>query len=70
MKISTLIDSLNSYDPSTEVMILDGFNGGGDPREINLGPSERVITEQNAKDGADCEGKVGETVVVLGYGSY
>jgi hypothetical protein len=70
MNIKQLIDRLNSYNPNTEVMILDSFNGGGEPREINLGPSEQIITKQNAKDGADCEGKIGNKVVILGYGCY
>ena len=70
MKISDLIASLNQYDPDAEVMILDGHNGGGEPREINIGPTYRTITQQNADDGADCEDKVGIVVAVLGYGSY
>lgn len=70
MKASDLIARLTKLDPSAEVMILDGHNGGGEPREINLGPSQRVITQANADDGADCEGRVGETIFTLGYGCY
>ncbi len=70
MTKAQLIARLESFHPDTEVMILDGFNGGGEPREINLGPTRRTITEQNAKEGADCEGKVGRAVIILGYGCY
>jgi len=52
-----------------EVMILDGSNGGGVPREINI-DSYKVITEEHADDCADCENKVGEKVFTLGYGCY
>lgn len=70
MKIHELITELSGYDQNMEVMILDGFNGGGEPREINLGPTTRTITKANADEGADCEGHVGEKVVVMGYGCY
>jgi len=70
MTIATLIDRLKDYPADQEVMLLDGFNGGGEPREINVGPYARVITKQNANNGADCEDKVGQTVVVMGFGCY
>lgn len=53
-----------------EVMILDGNNGGGAPRTINLGPKEKVIREEHAEDAADCEDIVGHIVVAMGYGCY
>jgi hypothetical protein len=52
------------------IMILDGFNGGGVPREINFGPLDRIITAGDAEEAADCEGRTGESVIVLGYGFY
>jgi len=70
MKKSELIKALEAIEGDPVIMILDGFNGGGEPRDINLGPSEREITDQNAADGADCEGRQGESVVVMGYGCY
>lgn len=70
MIVDQLIAQLAEYPSGTEVMILDGFNGGGEPREINLGPHTRKITKKNADESADCEGKVGKTVIVLGYGCY
>lgn len=70
MTIAELIDDLKSYDPNTKVMILDGFNGGGYPREINLGPFERTIKKSDAKESGDCEDLVGETVLIMGYGCY
>lgn len=70
MTAAQLISRLSQIPPDTEVMILDGFNGGGDPREINFGPVTRKITNANAEDTADCEGKIGNTVVLIGYGCY
>ena len=45
MKVGQLIKALQALNPEMEAMILDGFNGGGTPRTINLGPSLRKITE-------------------------
>lgn len=70
MTVGELINKLSKYDTNDQVMIRDGFNGGGDPREINFGPHEDQITSENAENAADCEDIVGETVVVLGYGCY
>jgi hypothetical protein len=50
-------------------MILDGYNGGGVPRDINV-YSQRTITGADADDTADCEQRIGEVVYVLGYGCY
>lgn len=70
MNVSELIEQLKKFDGDMEVMILDGFNGGGCPREINLGPSTSKITLWNAGESADCEGRAGEKIVRLGYGCY
>lgn len=70
MTKAQLIARLEEFSDDTEVMILDGFNAGGEPREINLGPNWRTITKKNADMGADCEGKVGKKVIILGYGCY
>lgn len=70
MTIAQLIARLQEYSPETEVMVLDGFNGGGVPRDLNLGPTEQVIVAEDEEAAADCEGRVGEKVVVLGYGCY
>lgn len=70
MTIKTLIERLSTYDPNTEVMILDGFNCGGYPRTINVGPYLRTIKKNEEKDCGDCEGKVGKQVVLMGYGCY
>ena len=70
MTVKQLIDRLSKYPIDSEIMVLDGFNGGGELREINLGPFHQTITKKNADDGADCEGKVGKKVVVIGYGCY
>lgn len=70
MNVGELIQQLQQFDPSMEVMVLDGFNGGGSPRTINLGPSLHAITEKYADMSGDCEGRVGEQIVRMGYGSY
>jgi len=70
MKARELIELLSKRDPNVEVMILDGANGGGTPREINLGPTSHVISAADADDTADCEAREGEKIVVLGYGCY
>ncbi len=67
---STAGDILSKLDPNSELMILDSFNGAGYPREINFGPIPHVITEEDANESADCEGKVGQKVFVIGFGSY
>jgi hypothetical protein len=77
MKISELIAELREFDPDMEVVILDGFNGGGQPRTINFGPAEwdAEILEEMA--GIDCEldysdidSQPGTSIVVMGYGCY
>jgi len=70
MKNKDLIQLLLMQDPEQECMILDGNNGGGEPREINLGPVNHLITPSNADNGCDCEGKSGLTVTIIGYGCY
>jgi hypothetical protein len=71
MKISELISQLESFNaPDMEVMIIDSFNGGGHPREINLRPIQRCVVETDAYATDDCEDKIGSTVVILGYGNY
>lgn len=71
MKVSELIEKLSKLDPEKEIMILDGFNAGGYPRHINVGPGLQTITKEAVKLCADCE-DIGEGVEVyyLGYGSY
>jgi hypothetical protein len=70
MTKAQLIRRLSDVDDDIEIMILDGFNGAGNPREINFGPTPVQITEEDAEATADCEGLVGEAVFVLGYGCY
>lgn len=70
MTIRDLIGKLQAFPPNMQVMILDGFNGGGSPREINSGPRQHVVTDADADETADCEDIVGQTVVIVGYGSY
>lgn len=69
MKAKDLVKLFSELSPDQEVMILDGFNGGGFPRDINVF-GERTISENDSDETYDCEGKVGKTVLLLGYGSY
>lgn len=69
MSVKELIDHLSQFDENLEVMILDGFNGGGNKRSINYSPDEPITVAENEK-GHDCEGKTGKKVVILGYGCY
>ncbi|HWY35595.1 MAG TPA: hypothetical protein VNX68_13190 [Nitrosopumilaceae archaeon] len=71
MTIKDLIEHLQQFpDDSLEVMILDGFNGGGRKRTINYMPPIEKIQEHGDDTGADCDGRDGEQVVVLGFGCY
>lgn len=70
MKVSEFIATLQKLDQDKELMILDGFNGGGYPRIINIGPSNRIIKKSDAEYCADCEDIVGKRVYVIGYGCY
>ena len=70
MTVQELMQRLATLDPRLEVMLLDSSNGGGNPRTLNLGPTTREIRPENDEATADCEGRTGEVVVVLGYGCY
>lgn len=70
MTVNELMARLSKLDGDQQVMVMDGFNGGGRPRELNFGPVERLVTEEHADDTADCEELVGQKVVVVGFGCY
>lgn len=71
MKIRELIDQLCRLPSEDEIMILDGFNGGGEPREINFGPVSHSVTQDDMANASDCEDmEPDQTVWVIGYGSY
>ena len=70
MTKADLISRLEYAPDSAEIMILDGENGGGVLREINLGPAIRQISETDAQETADCEGRAGKSVLAIGYGCY
>jgi len=50
-----------------EIMILDNSNGGGVPRELNFGPCLWRVHPKHAEETADCSGKIGDQVIVIGY---
>ena len=70
MKKSELIKRLEEIDGDPEVMILDGFNGGGAKRDLNLGPILDRVTKSDHSETSDCKGRIGEKVIVIGYGCY
>lgn len=71
MKVRELIEKLIEHNPETPVMILDGFNGSGFPREINYGPISHKVTEKDYHQCADCEDfPLGSPIIVIGYGCY
>ena len=71
MKVYELIAELLKFPMcQVELMILDQGNGGGCPRTVNLGPTTLEITSDHELGSADCEGKVGEIVLVIGFGCY
>jgi hypothetical protein len=70
MNARQLIKILQQYNPETSVMIYDGFNGGGAPRDLNYGPAIHKITAQDAEATADCENREGQDVIIIGFGSY
>lgn len=70
MTVKDLVDSLKNFDQKAEIMILDGFNGGGHPREINCGPFTHEVSTNDESSTADCEGWTGREAVVMGFGCY
>ena len=46
-----------------EIAILDGFNGGGEQRKLNLTPHIRTASD-------DVSTESGSDIVVMGFGSY
>lgn len=70
MTVGELIKRLQAFDPNKELMVLDGFNGGGVPREINLGPRVQEVSESDGDSTCDCDGMIGQSIVCIGFGSY
>ena len=69
-----LIDRLNEIPGDYEVTILDGFNGGGHPRKINLGPfvfsGIPDFKGDTMADYSDIDTPSGEPIIYMGYGCY
>jgi hypothetical protein len=78
MKVKELIQRLSELPLDLEVVILDGYNGGGCQRTINLGPfveelgpeevKHRLAEEPDYYD--DTRTPPGKPRVVMGYGCY
>jgi hypothetical protein len=77
MNVGELIAQLQRLNPNTEVAVLDGFNGGGQPRALNFGPAlwdeetlEEMADFDMPPDYSDLKSMPGMPIVVLGYGCY
>ena len=72
--VRQLIDRLSTQfkdDMDKEIMILDGSNGGGIIRNINLGPSLHSVRMEDIQESGDNEYRVpGAHIVVIGFGCY
>lgn len=70
MTVKELICRLQELDQELEVAILDGFNGGGQPRTINLVPHVYRNGRLYKLDYSDLESPPDSPIVVMGYGCY
>lgn len=74
MRVRELKAKLENFPGDMEIAILDGFNGGGCPRTINLGPQiqewDEIYQHQAAYDYSDLDTKEGLSIVVMGFGCY
>jgi len=76
MLVMQLIEQLSQLPQTLEVTILDGFNGGGIPRDINLTPHVydpkewEWTTNKERDDYSDIHTPTGQPIVVMGYGCY
>jgi hypothetical protein len=70
MKVKQLKEWLDTLPEDKEIMIMDGFDGGGTPREINLLKASLFIEEDWVDHCNDCDGLLNEDVAVMGYGCY
>ena len=81
MTVGDLIDALSESNRNLPIRVLDGFNGGGTGRVINLGP--HVINSAEGMDEEELEIAKEEGVrnsledldidapcVIMGYGCY
>ena len=77
MTKAELIKRLEGFSDETEVSILDGFNGGGQPRQINLGPllfdpndKSHTFVGDERQDYSDLNTPKGGKIIVMGFGCY
>lgn len=68
MTVAQLIYRLQQLDPGLDVMVLDGGSGSGHPRDLTFGPIVNEIKEADEENSGDCDGRLGEKVVILGHG--
>lgn len=68
-KVSDLIELLKQFNPDAKVYLVDAYHGGQCVKELNYGPIEHIVTEEDVLD-PDYEAEVAETIVILGFGNY
>ena len=70
MTVGELKEKLNKFNNDDIIMILDGFNGQGNPRTINFGPIQDEI-DPEYHNGADIDNmNVNDKFICMGYGCY
>ena len=70
MKVRDAILALLDHPMNSELMIIDGENGNGVPRTLNLGPVAHRVTRSEVSETSDCDNLAGKDVTVIGYGCY
>lgn len=75
--VGSLIKELQQLDQDLEIGVLDGFNGGGIPRALNMGPYEfnpsdedQTFDGHGMADYSDLKTEEGQKIVYIGYGCY
>lgn len=63
MNVGQLKARLAMFEDHHEVLIVNHI---GDRTNIRLGPTPSTISQINASDSADCKGREGERIVVIG----
>lgn len=68
--VAELITQLSQFNPKSHVLVNSGPNGSGSPYDLNQGPISHTITEDDANSTADCENRIGEQIVLIGFGCF
>jgi hypothetical protein len=68
MTVSELIDRLQKLPADYEVMVENSAAGSG-PQDVQSA-KDTTISQSDANNCGECEGRVGERIVLLSFGSY